>query len=135
MQVMLCAVCSHFFWAASTSGLLLSHQQSHRWAAQVLLDPVCMLTCYPQLLANFVYKLPTVRQSFSSALGMANAVRWILARELVIAEVRVPLIVGESMCCMRGCEVPETAAESHFRAYREFVFNNSRCWQVCGQED
>ena len=26
---------------------------------QVLIDPVCFLTCYPQLLYNFVYKVPT----------------------------------------------------------------------------
>lgn len=50
-----------------------------------------MLTCYPQLLANFVYKLPSVRQALSSPLGMANAIRWVLARELVIAEVSCAL--------------------------------------------
>lgn len=46
-----------------------------------------MLTCYPQLLRSFVYKLPTLTEATSSFLGLANSIRWILARDLVIAEV------------------------------------------------
>ena len=73
-------------------------------AGQVLMDPVCMLTCYPRLLRNFVYKLPSLQEALGSILGLANAIRWLLARDLVIAEVGTSVMsvraaAAGSCCC------------------------------------
>ena len=54
---------------------------------QALMDPVCMMTCFPQLLHNFVYKLPSVGECFSSFAGLVNGIRWLVARDMIIAEV------------------------------------------------
>ena len=51
------------------------------------MDPVCMMTCFPQLLHNFVYKLPSVGECFSSFAGLVNGIRWLVARDMIIAEV------------------------------------------------
>ncbi|KAK9804722.1 hypothetical protein WJX72_001924 [[Myrmecia] bisecta] len=61
--------------------------QLHREIVQsvVLIDPVCLLTCFPQLLYSFVYKVPNWRQ-FSTLLGCMDAARFIVARDLIIAE-------------------------------------------------
>ena len=52
---------------------------------QVLIDPVCMFTIYPQLLRNFIYRLPRMQltQGFN---GIVDGLRYVLARNLVIAE-------------------------------------------------
>ena len=50
---------------------------------QVLLDPVCMFTIYPQLLQNFIYKLPSLG---GGILGLIDSARYLFARDLVIAE-------------------------------------------------
>lgn len=55
------------------------------------MDPVCCLTCYPQLLDSFVYKSTTLDEAFGSIDGLANAVRIVFSRDLIIAEV----------CCLR----------------------------------
>ena len=52
---------------------------------QVLIDPVCLLTIYPQLLRNFLYKVPNLL-SFSSLLGVVDWMRYIFSRDLLIAE-------------------------------------------------
>jgi hypothetical protein len=62
---------------------------------QVLMDPVCLLTCYPQLLHSFIYKSTTFRDAFGSFMGFANAVRIIFSRDLIIAEVQ-PFILPET---------------------------------------
>ena len=54
---------------------------------QVLMDPVCMMTCFPQLLRNFVYQMPSLADSLSSIRGMANSIRCLIARDMAIAEV------------------------------------------------
>lgn len=74
---------------------------------QALMDPVCMLTCYPQLLRNFVYKLPTLRESVGSILGFANAIRWVLARDLVIAE------VGHQLSHLQKVSIPPSEPPPH----------------------
>jgi len=51
------------------------------------MDPVCMLTCYPQLLHSFIYKTSTLGEALGSLEGFANAVRIIFSRDLIIAEV------------------------------------------------
>ena len=51
------------------------------------MDPVCFLTCYPQLLHSFVYKVPSLAELLGSAAGALNAARFLFSRDLVIAEV------------------------------------------------
>ena len=53
------------------------------------MDPVCMLTCYPQLLHSFVYKTSSLREAFGSLEGFANAVSIVFSRDLIISEVRL----------------------------------------------
>jgi hypothetical protein len=50
-------------------------------------DPVCFLTCYPQLLHSFVYKVPKLADLLGSATGALNAARFLFSRDLIIAEV------------------------------------------------
>ena len=54
---------------------------------QVLIDPVCFLTCYPQLLYNFVYKVPLLAETLSSVTGLLSAARFLFSRDMIIAEV------------------------------------------------
>ena len=54
---------------------------------QALVDPVCFLTCYPQLLYNFVYKVPKLADAFGSLAGLVAAARFLFSRDLIIAEV------------------------------------------------
>ena len=54
--------------------------------AQVLMDPVCMLTIYPQLLQNFVYKSPRMA---ANVLGLVDSLRFLFSRDLLVAEVRL----------------------------------------------
>jgi len=50
----------------------------------VLIDPVAMLTCHPQLLANFVYKRPAPG-ALGSLLGAVDSARFLFSRDPVIA--------------------------------------------------
>ena len=50
------------------------------------MDPVCMLTIYPQLLQNFVYKPP--RMKFN-VIGLVDSLRFVFSRDLLVAEVRL----------------------------------------------
>ena len=59
-------------------------------AAQVLIDPVCFLTCYPQLLYNFVYKVPLLSECLGSVAGILGAARFLFSRDLIISEVHIP---------------------------------------------
>lgn len=52
----------------------------------MLIDPVCMLTIYPQLLRNFVYKGPNFA-TISSLLGIVDSLRFVFSRDLMVAEV------------------------------------------------
>lgn len=64
---------------------------------QVLMDPVCMLTIYPQLLRNFVYKLPRMA---ANVLGLVDSLRFVFSRDLLVAEVRTephPPVAGNSV--------------------------------------
>lgn len=57
---------------------------------QVLIDPVCCLTCYPQLLYNFVYNdTISIQEALCSVLGLSNVLRFIISRDLIIAEVGI----------------------------------------------
>jgi len=50
------------------------------------MDPVCMLTIYPQLLRNFVYKMPDPTR-LHSLLGFVDSLRFVFSRDLMVAEV------------------------------------------------
>ena len=56
---------------------------------QVLMDPVCMLTIYPQLLQNFVYKMPRLS---ANVLGLVDSLRFVFSRDLLVAEVGPSII-------------------------------------------
>ena len=51
------------------------------------MDPVCMLTIYPQLLSNFVYKMPNLLR-MTTMLGFVDSLRFVFSRDLMVAEVR-----------------------------------------------
>jgi pimeloyl-ACP methyl ester carboxylesterase len=48
----------------------------------LLCDPVCMLTCFPKLLYNFIYRGVSFRELLDDPVEMA---RWLVARDLCIA--------------------------------------------------
>ncbi len=61
---------------------------------QALIDPVCFLTCYPQLLYNFVYRKPKLADVLGSLTGILGAARFLFSRDLIIAEVgQLPLYI------------------------------------------
>mmetsp|Transcript_17579 Transcript_17579/g.52802 ORF Transcript_17579/g.52802 Transcript_17579/m.52802 type:complete len:1028 (-) Transcript_17579:267-3350(-) len=55
--------------------------------SMALLDPVCLMTCAPQLLSNFVYRLPPMRwrQLASTPDAAMDAARIVACRDLLIA--------------------------------------------------
>ena len=55
-------------------------------ASMLIADPVCMMTCYPQLLANFVYKAPPLAGR-PLLQKITFGARYFAARDLVIAQV------------------------------------------------
>ena len=58
--------------------------QLHRRAvaAALLVDPVCCLTCYPHLLFNFVYKIPSMTAALAGgAAGALNVARFLFSRD------------------------------------------------------
>ena len=50
-----------------------------------LLDPVCLLTCYPQLLYNFIYRSISF-STFSSPAALLDMVRFFCSRDLTISQ-------------------------------------------------
>ena len=55
----------------------------------VLIDAVCLLTCWPGLLQNFIYALPTCELNGKGCLDM---IRYICSRDMMIAEVCCSLV-------------------------------------------
>jgi pimeloyl-ACP methyl ester carboxylesterase len=51
-----------------------------------LLDPVCMMTCYPQLLYNFIYRKFVLSDLLSSFLAAVDGVRFLCSRDLTISQ-------------------------------------------------
>ena len=49
-----------------------------------MLDPVCLLTCYPQLLYNFIYK--SSNNVFTSVAAAVDGVRFLCSRDLTISQ-------------------------------------------------
>ena len=84
----------------STLAGLLHQRLSLAVVEQALMDPVCMMTCFPQLLHNFVYKLPSVAECFGSVPGLINGVRWLVARDMIIAEVLSPPMQAVPACML-----------------------------------
>lgn len=78
-----CCVVGHSYGTFVASRLCQLHPELVHSAS--LLDPVAMLTCYPQLLHNFVYKAPTAA-NFSSLLGAVDLLRFLCSRDLTIAQ-------------------------------------------------
>ncbi|DBA73278.1 hypothetical protein WJX77_005167 [Trebouxia sp. C0004] len=52
----------------------------------LIIDPVCMLTCCPQLLHSFVYKVPVWGLNLLTPLGLMDLARFVCSRDLIIAE-------------------------------------------------
>ncbi|PRW60464.1 expressed protein isoform A [Chlorella sorokiniana] len=50
-----------------------------------LLDPVTMMTCYPQLLSNFIYKEASAA-NFTTAAGAVDLLRFLCSRDLTISQ-------------------------------------------------
>lgn len=70
-------------------------------ALQVLMDPVCMLTIYPQLLRNFVYKMPNFMR-LNSLLGFVDSLRFVFSRDLMVAEVTSSHFQPSVPACLCG---------------------------------
>ena len=70
--------------AASRTMLMTAHLCN---CVQALIDPVCLMTCYPDLLHNFVYRQPKWETLFSR-IGVMDILRFVCSRDLLIAEVR-----------------------------------------------
>jgi len=51
-----------------------------------LLDPVCMMTCYPQLLYNFIYRKFVLSNLLSSFLAAVDGIRFLCSRDLTISQ-------------------------------------------------
>ena len=54
----------------------------------MLIDPVCLMTCAPQLLHSFVYDVPKLGWHWFTAVGFMDLIRFACSRDLIIAEVR-----------------------------------------------
>ena len=64
------------------------------FAMQLIIDPVCMLTCCPQLLHAFVYKVPVWGLNLLTPLGLMDIARFVCSRDLIIAEVGPATLLG-----------------------------------------
>lgn len=64
------------------------------FAVQLIIDPVCMLTCCPQLLHAFVYKVPVWGLNLLTPLGLMDIARFVCSRDLIIAEVGPATLLG-----------------------------------------
>ncbi|KDD72401.1 hypothetical protein H632_c3394p0 [Helicosporidium sp. ATCC 50920] len=62
---------------------LLSHHRA-RVASLAVIDPVCMLACYPRLLANFIYRRPGL-DNLTSLAGAMDMARYAVSRDLLVA--------------------------------------------------
>ena len=54
---------------------------------QLLVDPACMMVCCPDLLYNFIYRLPNMAEALTP-LGFMDLIRYFCARDLIISEVQ-----------------------------------------------
>ena len=56
----------------------------------MLIDPVCLMTCCPQLLHSFIYKVPAWGWAMlTTPTGFMDLLRFIISRDLMVAEVSV----------------------------------------------
>ncbi len=79
------------------------------------MDPVCMLTIYPQLLRNFVYKMPNFMR-MNSLLGFVDSLRFVFSRDLMVAEVsnrHIPILNDVQDALNQQSGTPEQPAEGN----------------------
>lgn len=81
--------CQEASWVGHSYGTLVMSRvhKLHPQAvhSMVLLEPVALLPCWPSLLHNFLYTLPTLREALTWR-GFVRALRCVLAREVSVAE-------------------------------------------------
>ena len=70
----------------------------------MILDPVCMMTCYPHLLANFIYKPPPLAGRPLAERAMFLA-RHLCSRDLVIAQAFCRRCGLPATPCIAPCRV------------------------------
>ena len=75
------------FQALALLPLSLTAARTQMVHSMALVDPVCLMTCAPQLLSNFVYRLPPLRwrQLAASPDAAMDAARIVASRDLLIA--------------------------------------------------
>ncbi|KAK9804242.1 hypothetical protein WJX72_002946 [[Myrmecia] bisecta] len=76
-------ILAHSFGCFVASRLCQMHPQVVHSLA--LLDPVCMMLCFPQLLHSFIYK-PFDFSALTRLSGIVDVARWFCSRDLGIAE-------------------------------------------------
>ncbi len=79
---------------------------------QVLIDPVCLMTCFPDLLHNFVYLQPKWSSLFSHA-GCMDVLRFFCSRDLLIAEVSFISITTLSISSGASCRPSVMLSKPH----------------------
>ncbi|KAK9809735.1 hypothetical protein WJX73_001115 [Symbiochloris irregularis] len=77
------AFVAHSYGTFVLSRIVQKHQSMVE--SMVLIDPVCMFTMFPQLLRNFIYRLPRMQWRRGAA-GIIDGLRYVVSRNLVIAE-------------------------------------------------
>lgn len=70
---------------------------------QMIIDPVCMLTCCPKLLHSFVYKVPELGVQLLTPLGLMDIARYVCSRDLIIAEVMPWSLCACSVSVVHTC--------------------------------
>ena len=83
---------------------------------QLLVDPACMMVCCPDLLYNFIYRLPNMAEALSP-LGFMDLIRYFCARDLIISEVKHCAVFKlrlwcKGLCIQTGCHCCRCSAES-----------------------
>ena len=80
-----------------------------------LLDPVCMMTCSPHLLRNFIYTSPRLNWQAPTLHDVMDAARYVCSRDLMVAaafcrrSASSPALRGRSQQALVGacsCECP-----------------------------
>ena len=89
---------------AQLSKLTIIYAASQVVKTLVLIDAVCLLTCWPGLLYNFIYRKPSCHLDGK---GCLDVIRFVCSRDLMVAEVSDPLVVQSFMLqiCYRVAEV------------------------------
>jgi hypothetical protein len=85
------------FWAFPTANLSVG-LNLFVVCLQMLIDPVCLLTCCPKLLRNFIYEWPKLDLSLLTPAGFMDLIRFACSRDLIVAEVsHIKVIIFHSL--------------------------------------